>query len=310
MGYSDVTDPYAVEQAIVEFDAASTPDEFLGKYGYKPATSYLLQFNGKSYPPKAILGVAHGYQFPDLGPLKNSEFSGGEKFTNRILVNLGFEVIDANDSIRFLNALKSIRGTSLSGGRKAPHKALLLLLAIKHVTVFSPRLMSVKFWASELQKMFDEFASGIAQSVDQPMWRLESSIWVVGQNGIEQRPHPFGEPNISVLRNELTLSGLTNEAFDALQDPEIRLQAVEIIVTNMLPELSDEQKEKLRNMALSSTTWWVNQGTTYEDARDSGQSLSRLKHNQRRLHPRPFCRQTGCLCYAEHLHASAMLIHH
>ena len=268
MGYSDITDPQSVELAIAEFDASSSPEIFLEKYGYKPSTSYLLRFKGKSYPPKAILGVAHGYQFPELGPLKNTEFSGGENSTNKVLLELGFEVVDAGKSIRFLNAIRSVRGTSLSGGQKAPHKALLLLLAIKHASLSPTRLMPIKFWASELQKLFDEYASGIAQSVDQPIWRLETSIWVLGLDGIEQRPNPVGEPITSVLRNERITSGLTEDAFEALQEWETRVQAVELIVSNMLLDFSDQQKERLRNMTLSSTTWWVNQGKTYAEERD------------------------------------------
>lgn len=270
MGYSDVTDRVSVELAIAEFDASGNPEIFLDKYGYKPATSYLLRYNGKTYPPKAILGVAHGYQFPEVGPLKNTEFSGGENSTNRVLLDLGFEVVDASKAIRLLNSIKSVRGTSLSGGRKAPHKALLLLLAIKQVANSSPRLMPIEFWANELQKLFDEFAHGIAQNVDQPIWRLENSIWFLGINGIDQRPNPFGEPNTSVLRDESFRSGLTEDAFGALQDHETRAQAVDLIIENMLSDFSDAQKDKIRKMTLNSTTWWVNQGTTYVDARNSG----------------------------------------
>ena len=132
MGFKDIADPNAVVMAIKEFDSFDSPEEFLGKYGFGPATSYLLRFQGRDYPPKAILGVAHKFQFPEIGPLANSEFSGGEATTNIVLRELGFEVVDASKSIRFLNAVKSVRGTSLGGGVKAPHKALLLLLAIKH----------------------------------------------------------------------------------------------------------------------------------------------------------------------------------
>lgn len=270
MGFKDIADPNAVVMAIKEFDSFDSPEEFLGKYGFGPATSYLLRFQGRDYPPKAILGVAHKFQFPEMGPLANSEFSGGEATTNNVLRELGFEVVDASKSIRFLNAIKLVRGTSLSGGIKAPHKALLLLLAIRHASLSSTRLRPINFWASQLQKLFDEFALGIAVNVNQPIWRLESSIWVLGANGIDQRPNPVGEPIASVLRDERVLAGLTEDAFESLQEMETRVQAVEFIVTNMLSDFSDQQKERLHNMILSPTTWWVNQGTTYSDARDSG----------------------------------------
>jgi len=38
------------------------------------------------------VGVAFGYQFPDRGPLKSSQFSGGQRTVERVLVDLGFMV--------------------------------------------------------------------------------------------------------------------------------------------------------------------------------------------------------------------------
>src|SRR5262249_21254342 len=44
------------------------------------------------YDSKAILGVAHGFAVPDEGPLRASDFSGGEATVKRRLEDLGFEV--------------------------------------------------------------------------------------------------------------------------------------------------------------------------------------------------------------------------
>lgn len=66
---------------IAECDALGV-DAFLAKHGYRPATKFVLRFNRKSYPSKAILGVAAG--------LKSSEFSGGAAHTVRVLDRLGF----------------------------------------------------------------------------------------------------------------------------------------------------------------------------------------------------------------------------
>lgn len=60
--------------------------EFLKRYGYGRSLRYQLRHHGKSYPSKAILGVAAG--------LTCKQFSGGAAHTVRVLARLGFEVRD------------------------------------------------------------------------------------------------------------------------------------------------------------------------------------------------------------------------
>jgi 5-methylcytosine-specific restriction protein A len=67
--------------AIAKCDALGV-DAFLKEHGYRPSTKFVLRYNGKSYPSKAILGVAAG--------LKAREFSGGTEHTVRLLDRLGF----------------------------------------------------------------------------------------------------------------------------------------------------------------------------------------------------------------------------
>ncbi len=80
--------------AIAMCDALGV-DEFLKRYGYRASTKFVLRHNSRSYPSKAILGVAAG--------LKASEFSGGAAHTCRVLGKLGFEV--RAGKMRGLNAL-------------------------------------------------------------------------------------------------------------------------------------------------------------------------------------------------------------
>jgi putative restriction endonuclease len=44
----------------------------------------------RQYDSKAIAGAAYGFQYPDRGPLLNTEFSGGEKTVRTRLEQLGF----------------------------------------------------------------------------------------------------------------------------------------------------------------------------------------------------------------------------
>ena len=92
MALADLTDRTAVLKAIEEADALGR-EAFLDKYGYRPSREYFLQHNGSLYDSKAIVGAAYGYQHPAEGPLKPSEFAGGESTVKRKLEELGFSVV-------------------------------------------------------------------------------------------------------------------------------------------------------------------------------------------------------------------------
>ena len=84
-----------VLQAIEKCDECGR-DAFLEKYGFRKAKSTWLVHDGRSYDSKAIIGVAHGYARPDLGPLTSNDFSGGETVKTK-LEKLGFRVEHASD---------------------------------------------------------------------------------------------------------------------------------------------------------------------------------------------------------------------
>jgi energy-coupling factor transporter ATP-binding protein EcfA2 len=90
---SDLSDPAAVRQALEEFDRLGR-DEFLAKYGFGKSRRYLLVEDGRRYDAKAIAGAAHGYQHPDKGPLKQSDFTSGLHTVVPRLQSLGFEIED------------------------------------------------------------------------------------------------------------------------------------------------------------------------------------------------------------------------
>jgi dynein-related subfamily AAA family protein len=88
--------PVAVRRAIAEFDALGR-EAFLEKYGFGHSRDYVLVDDGKQYDSKAILGAAHGFEFPDEGPLRYSDFSGGTGGTIDKLSELGFEATRRSD---------------------------------------------------------------------------------------------------------------------------------------------------------------------------------------------------------------------
>lgn len=91
MTLSDLTSQQAIRDAVAEFDRLGQ-ERFLSTYGFGKAREYFLDLNGRLYDSKAIVGAAHGYQFPQQGPLKASEFSGGEATVRAKLEELGFKV--------------------------------------------------------------------------------------------------------------------------------------------------------------------------------------------------------------------------
>lgn len=90
LAFSDIDRP-AVLSAIKEFDRLGR-DAFLDLHGFARSRAYVLEYEGKDYDSKAIVGVAHGYTGNDRQPLKSSEFTGGDATVARILRELGFEV--------------------------------------------------------------------------------------------------------------------------------------------------------------------------------------------------------------------------
>jgi len=74
---------------------------FLRRYGYREASRFVLRVNGKSYPSKAVLGVAAG--------LKPSEFFGGARGAAGSLARLGFNVRNAATGAKASRELDSLR---------------------------------------------------------------------------------------------------------------------------------------------------------------------------------------------------------
>jgi len=92
MAFADLSSPQAVRAALAEFDAIGR-QAFLRKYGFGPARQYFIVVDGRRYDSKAIVGAAHGYQFPREGPLRPKDFSGGDATVRRKLEDeLDFDV--------------------------------------------------------------------------------------------------------------------------------------------------------------------------------------------------------------------------
>src|SRR5438128_2006213 len=92
MALSDLTDPEAVRRALREHDQLGR-DRFLQRYGFKPARTYFVLHNGRTYASKAIAAAAHGFEHGR--PMTWDEFSGGEDTVAARLEQLGFTILRA-----------------------------------------------------------------------------------------------------------------------------------------------------------------------------------------------------------------------
>ena len=55
----------AIEKVIKDYDDAEYKHEFIKRYNYQNSKVWFLVVNGKDYPPKAIVGIAHKREFPN-----------------------------------------------------------------------------------------------------------------------------------------------------------------------------------------------------------------------------------------------------
>jgi hypothetical protein len=94
MSINKLNSSAAIVAAMKEFDAVGRSC-FLEKYGFGKSREYMIrdQATGRLYDSKAIAGAAYGYNFPEEGPLRAEDFSGGEATVEQALTKLGFSVV-------------------------------------------------------------------------------------------------------------------------------------------------------------------------------------------------------------------------
>jgi hypothetical protein len=78
-----------VVRSLREYDRLG-PKEFFAVHGFAPTTTYDLVWEGRRYPPKAILGTAH--ELATRRRLASADFEGGKSGAVKVLTQLGFTV--------------------------------------------------------------------------------------------------------------------------------------------------------------------------------------------------------------------------
>jgi hypothetical protein len=88
VGWDPVTKDHVV-RAVQEYDRLGA-ESFFSAHGFAPTTTYDLVWDGRLYPPKAILGTA--YEFATGQRLVSGDFEGGKSGAVKVLEKLGFTV--------------------------------------------------------------------------------------------------------------------------------------------------------------------------------------------------------------------------
>lgn len=78
-----------VVRALAEYDRLGAQQFFAG-HGFAPTATYELVWEGRRYPPKAILGTA--FEFATGRRLASADFEGGKSGAVKVLGSLGFDV--------------------------------------------------------------------------------------------------------------------------------------------------------------------------------------------------------------------------
>jgi uncharacterized protein with ParB-like and HNH nuclease domain len=185
MGLRDITRA-AVLAAIEEYDQLGQ-DEFLVKYGFDRARSYLLVYDGKAYDSKAIVGVAHRFVSGQRA-LAARDFSGGEATVGQLLRRLGFTVqvgdLTAGRPVSLLTKLNVYR----SEGLPALYQPITLLWAFARAAGGEPRLVSweeTQRQVAELVKRYGRPGEGdrvyypVAALYNAGLWDLQTDSGMV-----------------------------------------------------------------------------------------------------------------------------------
>jgi 5-methylcytosine-specific restriction enzyme A len=222
-----------VLQAVAEYDRIGR-DRFLEGYGFRPARSYLLVVDGKTYDSKAIVGAAHGY-LADLEPLAPSDFSGGAATVGRVLTSLGFEVSQAGPGLtvdELVSSLSALRLYRSPDGRLALYQPLTLLWAIGRAHQDLPRLEG---W-DETKTLLGDFLGrhGEQPRPHYPVTALyHAGLWELG--GSWSVPPAHGSAQVRWFSTHQPAGGLRTSFYDLVRySGEARLAAVETLMDKYL----------------------------------------------------------------------------
>lgn len=140
-----------------------------------------------------------------------------------------------------LHELQGIR-RAVRQGVYAPHKPLMLLLALAHLQRGEPRLQAFSAYDAELKLLLAQFGSTkAAASRHYPFWHLctdaSGQLWTVEGPDWLVRRSPGATPNLGELRSDGVSAGFSQAMYDALRrDPLLLIEAAHWLLEMTFPE--------------------------------------------------------------------------
>lgn len=276
MSFSDLSERDSVLNAIREFDDLGR-ERFLAKYGFRPAHTYHLQLEGRAYDSKAIVGAAHGYEFPDQGPLAPRDFSGGDATVRRKLEELGFTVTtdvepNGNDAWREgIAEMSDLRGTPDFDVQERDYK---LVIAEQLRAAATASLDDTAAWDSQ-------FASAFGGKNNLTNWRNHSELLsqLEGLGGGDLRnaiQGCFDQNTDPLLRFEQFA-----DATDGNLAPAALIELGSVILFSAQPDLLPPIRQSVFENAIARTEGET--GTKLPVAERYGHYLSFARECQERL---------------------------
>lgn len=147
---------------------------------------------------------------------------------------------DVQADTAFLDRLGDIRRSNQAYG-PAPHKPLLLLLALARVQTGHPRLAPYSDYEGDLQDLLDAFGGGTTANAVRPFWHLQNDrLWeIVREDGsaIVEPGSPLGDPPVALLREEGVRGGLPENLFQLVKsDAYLFAAACQLLLEGFDPE--------------------------------------------------------------------------
>ncbi|MDX2707568.1 HNH endonuclease signature motif containing protein [Streptomyces sp. PA03-6a] len=241
MGLTDITAAEVV-RATEEFDRLGA-EVFLRDHGFRPARSYFLIHEGRSYDSKAILGVAHGF-LPGRRALRPHELSGGDRHAAALLRGLGFAVVDRSAALSLeaqdlrdrVAALRTYQGSS----GPALYQPIVLLWAIGRARRDEERLLPWEQASPRLQALLGRNGMrGERARPDYPVAALcRAGLWELHDHS---GPVPAAHGDVALRRwftEQEPRGGLTERAHALLRDSgAVRLEIVDALLTRFFADL-------------------------------------------------------------------------
>ncbi|MCX5204584.1 HNH endonuclease [Streptomyces sp. NBC_00237] len=234
--------------AVAEFDRVGR-EEFLRRYGFQAARTYLLAVKGRYYDSKAIVGAAHGL-LPGRQALAASEFSGGQSHAVKLLSGLGFQVVYTSELSRSIGAdelvqrVEKLRVAHAQGQKGAPllYQPITLLWAVGRALRGESRTLPWAETDDALRGLLSRH--GLRGEGPRPYYPVlalyHSGLWTLeGHTGVVPAASGGSELGRWCARQQ-PVSGLAGPAYELMRrDGRARLLVVDALVSRFFDGLDE-----------------------------------------------------------------------